>query len=56
MNFPGNVFWQARVGGNMRIGSRRKWKEAPGGGNPETFPCTGRINLEAAAAEMGIDR
>jgi hypothetical protein len=40
----------------MRFGSRKKWTEAPGGGNRETFPCTGRINLEAAFAEMGIDR
>jgi hypothetical protein len=51
-NFSGNVFRGARVGGNMRIGSQ----EGAGGGNRETFLSAGRINHDAAFAEMGIDR
>jgi len=55
MNLSGNVFRSARVGGNMRIGSQERELDISGGGNRETFPFTGRINLDAAAAE-DIDR
>jgi hypothetical protein len=55
-NFSGNVSRGARVGGNMRIGSQEGKIEVPGGRNRETFLSAGRINYDAAFAEMGIDR